>query len=80
MNLLIARKEIKMKKTKTIAAKNNTPKLPTLLTAVTYLYLDKFNAPGWVWGVVGTIFAIFWIASIISFFISDSVDIFEEGN
>jgi len=67
-----------MKKTKVISNKNLGMHSPILLTAVVYLFLDKFNAVGWVWGVVGTVFALFWIAYFYSIFTSDPVDIFEE--
>lgn len=39
-------------------------RLPIGLTAIVYLILDRFDAPGWVWGVVGTVMALLWIGAI----------------
>jgi len=35
--------------------------LPTQTTALVYLLLEHFDAPGWVWGVVGTMLALIWV-------------------
>jgi hypothetical protein len=67
-----------MKKTKVISDKNLPVRAPILLTAVVYLFLDKFNAVGWVWGVVGTIFALLWIGYFYGIATSDGIDIFKE--
>lgn len=40
-------------------------RLPTHTTALAYLLLDRFSAPGWAWGVVGTFLAVAWVGSII---------------
>ena len=37
--------------------------LPTHTTALAYLLLDRWSAAGWVWGVVGTVLALFWVAA-----------------
>ena len=54
-----------MKNEKVISVKNLPARFPVLTTAVSYLYLDKYNAAGWVWGVVGTVLAILWILVVI---------------
>jgi len=57
--------------------KNSRPRLPLMLTAVTYLMLDKFNTPGWAWGVAGTILLVLWILCLIAMVNSKGVDIWE---
>lgn len=42
--------------------------LPIQSTLVVILALDHWNAPQWLWGVIGAIFGLFWIVSIIEFF------------
>ena len=37
--------------------------LPIQTTALAYLLLDRWSAAGWVWGVVGTVLALFWVAA-----------------
>ena len=39
--------------------------LPAQTTAVVYLLLEHFDAPGWVCGVVATLLALLWAGSII---------------
>jgi hypothetical protein len=68
-----------MKKTPVISFKNQKTKLPLLTTIIAYLVLDKFNASPYVWGAVGTLFIIFWIASIVAQFREEAVDIFKEN-
>jgi len=67
-----------MKKTKVISIKNLPVRAPTLVTALAYIFLDKFHAVGWVWGVVGTLFALIWISYFYGLATSDNVDIFKE--
>jgi len=68
-----------MKDKKVIAYKNLPGKFPGLLTAVAFLYLDQYNAPGWVWGVSWTILGIFWILSIVVKAFEQETDIFDEN-
>lgn len=65
-------------KIKVISRKNLPARPPVLLTAVVYLFLDKFQASGVVWGVVFTILALFWIAWIIALFKEEDINIFEQ--
>jgi hypothetical protein len=65
------------KQTKVIKRKNLPSRPPLLLTAVLYLFLDKFNAPDLIWGILGTLMAIIWVAVIYSMVKEDDVDIFE---
>lgn len=46
--------------------------------AVWYLLLVHFDAPGWVWGIVGTLAGILLIACIVSIVKEEKVDPFEE--
>lgn len=39
--------------------------LPTQTTAVVYLLLEHFNAPGWVCGVAGTMLVLLWVVAFI---------------
>lgn len=41
-------------------------RLPTMPTAVAFLLLDRFKAPGWIWGVAGTMIVLWWVSCIIS--------------
>jgi len=65
-----------MKKRKVISSKNTNIRPPLLLTAVTYLFLDKFDAPEWLWGALALFFVILWIVFIADK--TEDVDIFEE--
>lgn len=49
---------------------------PVFPTLTLYLMLDKFNAPGWLWGVLGTVMAIIWIACIVEIYTCEDVDVF----
>lgn len=40
-------------------------RLPIQTTALVYLLLDRWSAPGWVWGVVGTVLALFWVLAVV---------------
>ena len=37
-------------------------------TALAYLLLDRWQAAGWVWGVVGTVLALVWVIALIRMF------------
>lgn len=64
-----------MKKTKVISYRNLPTKTPFWTMAVTYLYLDTYNMPGWVWGMAATLFAIIWIVAIVAITNQVQVDI-----
>lgn len=69
-----------MKRRETISYANLPTHLPVMSTLVGWLVLDRTRAPGWVWGVVGTILGLFWIGSIIALFLEDRTDIFAVRN
>lgn len=54
-----------MKAKKVVAYENLPARLPIWVSATAWLLLDRFKPPGWVWGVVGTIFVFMWIISIV---------------
>ena len=66
-----------MKRT-VISNKNLPARLPYGPAILSYLILDATNAPGWVWGVVGTIVGIILIATIVSLFADKQVEILTE--
>ncbi len=59
--------------------KNTPPKLPLSYTLLTYLLLDRFNAPEWLWGSFGVLFAIVWVIQIIDIWNCERIDIFESS-
>lgn len=48
-----------------ISPKNIPASLPYSATIATGLLLDRINAPGWVWGALGTVFAVVWVSVVI---------------
>lgn len=57
-----------MKTYKVISPKDLPRRLPFCQTVVIGLLLDRLQAPGWVWGVAGTIVVAGWIGYIIEIF------------
>lgn len=39
---------------------------PTISSLVLYMALDLYHAPGWLWGVTGTLMAVLWIGWIVT--------------
>ena len=64
-----------MKKRNVISRKNLPTSSPVTFVAVLYLLLDKFNAPGWVWGSVGLLMLFIFIAWITSMVTDTQIDI-----
>ena len=50
-------------------------KMPVIGTMVWYLVLDKFSAPGWMWGVLGTLLIVVWVVAIIDIFNREQVEV-----
>jgi len=63
-------------KLKVISYRNLPVRLPFVGTAVGWLLLDRFHAPGWVWGIAATLCAIMWAVSIFLLVAEETVDIF----
>jgi hypothetical protein len=57
-----------MSKKMVINSKNIKTRIPTVATIAWYLLLDKLAAPGWVWGAMGVLFFIAWVAAIVDVF------------
>lgn len=66
-----------MKKRRVISGKQLPSNPPLVSTLVYWLALDKLAAPGWAWGVVGTIMAVIWIAWIVDAFNRESVEVID---
>lgn len=47
-----------------INSRNMPARLPLFQTLTTALALDHWHAPGWLWGALGVVFLVIWIASI----------------
>lgn len=69
-----------MKRTLKIKRTNLPVNAPVLLTAVTFLLMDRLRAPGWVYGVAGTVLVILWISFFVSFFTEKEVDVLASGD
>jgi hypothetical protein len=41
-------------------------RLPIWQTPIVFLLCDRFDAPGWVWGIAGTLLVITWIGAVIA--------------
>jgi len=67
-------------KIKVIALKNLPTKVPVLSSAVIYLYMDKFNASPLIWGIVGTLWGLFLLLSIVAVCTQERVDLFKSQN
>lgn len=57
---------------RTIASSCLPMRCPLMGTFVWYLLLDRLGAPGWVWGVIGTLLACVWVAWIAAQFLNES--------
>ena len=64
-----------MKRYKKIARQNIPHNFPLVSTTVAWLLLDRLDASGIVWGIVGTVFAILWVLVLLDIVWSDSVDL-----
>ena len=61
---------------KVISSKNLPNRSPIMATVVYATALSYWNAPEWLWGALGILMAIIWIAWILGFAATESVDIF----
>lgn len=62
-----------MKKRKVISHKNLPARMPLSGTLVCFLALDRIGAPGWVWGIVGTLLVVVWWVYVMD--VKDQVDV-----
>lgn len=63
---------------KTIAGKNLPFRPPIVGTATAWLVLDRLSPPDYAWGVVGTLYALVWIAFLVSALHRETVDLFDK--
>jgi len=54
---------------KVISEKYLPARPPLALSIAIWLLMDRYKAPGWVYGTVGTLMAIDWIVCIVLIFI-----------
>lgn len=66
-----------MKHPKVLHPKHLPGRLPLLQTLLWYLFLDKIHAPGWVWGVMGTLMVLVWAVSIYNLIVEEKVELKE---
>lgn len=57
-----------MKTKKVISPKQLPTRLPILLGCVLWLMLDRYAAPGWAWGVAGTIWGVLVLGFVVNLF------------
>lgn len=38
---------------------------PVMGSVVMYMWLDLYHAPGWLWGVMGTLMSVIWIGWVV---------------
>ena len=69
-----------MSKRTVVSWKNLPMRMPLMFTAVCYLLLDRLAAPGWVWGVVGTLVIAMWLTWIADVIQRDGVELFKDKN
>lgn len=63
-----------MQKNKCLRAKSLPPKVPVLLTLIAWLYVDFYKISGVWFGVICTVFALFWIIAILNFFLCEQLE------
>jgi hypothetical protein len=66
-----------MKHPKVLSFKQFPTRPPITQTLVVYLMMDKFHAPGWLWGVVITLWVIIWATVIYMMAVQESTEIAE---
>lgn len=57
---------------------NQLPAKPPIVASIAwFLLLDRFHAPGWLWGAMGLLFAIFWGGTIYAMCVQDPIELKE---
>lgn len=62
---------------KEIKLSNMPSRPPIVSTLAVYLAMDRWHAPGWIWGALGLLFLILWASEICGMFLRESVDVVE---
>lgn len=60
---------------KALANKNTPRRLQLPFFAIVWLLMDRLQPPGWVWGAVGLLCALLFIAWVWDFFTAEDVEI-----
>lgn len=58
---------------------NLPPRFPLVGTVFWWMFLDYINAPGWVFGVVGTFLIIMWYIFFVEILTKQGKDVFQEN-
>ena len=66
-----------MKKVKFIKAGNLPPRVSIIMPFVWWLVLERFEAPGWEFGVVFTVLGITYVVELFRLFSGEAVDVIE---
>lgn len=67
-----------MKVRKVLSRKNLPTKLPLMSSVTCLLALQYWNAPQWLYGVMGSLYAIVWIFSIYNILSEKQTDLLNE--
>lgn len=68
-----------MKRIKVVNNKNLPSRIPVTGGFMWFLMLERLNAPTWLFGVIGTLYFLLLITSIVGKFMEDQTDIFHES-
>jgi hypothetical protein len=60
---------------KVIAHKNLPVRPPVTASIAMWLFLDRYQAPGWIWGVIGTLMAFAWVLYFVGVWLQEQVDV-----
>lgn len=66
-----------MKRRKVVHGKNLAVRLPVFPTITTWLALDHWSAPAWLYGVSFTLLGAVWLLALVDMCIRESIDVFE---
>ena len=64
-----------MKKAKFIKAGNLPPRISIIMPFVWWLVLERFEAPGWAFGVVFTVLGFLYVVELFRLFSGEAVDV-----
>jgi hypothetical protein len=67
-----------MKKRKVIKGSNLQKRSPIFSGMALFLFLERFNAPEWLYGVFGLLFVVWFVAWIYDMGATEDVDIFND--
>ena len=62
---------------KVVAPKNLPARLPVTPTIVAWMAMDYYESPAWLYGCLGTLLIIIWIASLVKLSRQVNTDLFE---